>query len=316
MDGISAKSGALRAFGLLFGLLLLRVVIGFHFFHEGHTKIRSGDFDAAPFLWQACGPLKGFYHGLVDDFDGRIRLSVDPVDPFVPQADRTIALWDQYGQSAAEKWSLDEEGRKAIDAVIQKNSEHLQALLETDRTRIISWLRGESRLEGFARDEQLSAAAASEVASLAGQVGTIAGERRAESQGWFSIIEAMWDDVESSVNDVGRRHGKSTISLNRPFAEKWSPNGLINLALPWFDLGVGALLVVGLFTRFAAFAGAALLLGVVGSQPFWLPMAQPTWSQWIELAALLVVAFSPAGRFGGLDYFFSQASRTRNSEQQ
>lgn len=314
MNGNSVNRNTFRALGLLSGLLLLRIVIGLHFFHEGHTKIEAGDFDAAPFLRQARGPFASFYHSLVDDFDGRIRLSVDPSDPYAPAADRTIALWEEYGKSAIAKWNLGDEADKSLELIMNRNRMNLETLLESERTRIISWLRGESRLEGFARDESSAQLAAVEVASLAGQVDTIAGDRRAEGQAWFGAIEAMWDDVESSVNDIGRRHGKTPIALQRPFAPAWSANNIINIALPWFDLGVGVLLVAGLFTRAAALAGAGLLLGVVLSQPFWSPLAQPTWPQWIEFAALLVVAFSPAGRFGGLDYFFNPVRRNRNGE--
>jgi len=45
------------------------------------------------------------------------------------------------------------------------------------------------------------------------------------------------------------------------------------------------------------------LLGVVATQPFWALGAQNTYYQWIEVAALLVLMASSAGRFGGLDYF-------------
>ena len=50
-------------------------------------------------------------------------------------------------------------------------------------------------------------------------------------------------------------------------------------------------------------AGAVFLLSVIASQPPWLPTAEPTINQTIELAGLLVLAGTGAGRWLGLDYF-------------
>ena len=49
---------------LLF-LVVLRLLIGFHFFQEGLTKVRQGKFTSAPFLAAAKGPLAEQYQAAI-----------------------------------------------------------------------------------------------------------------------------------------------------------------------------------------------------------------------------------------------------------
>jgi len=93
--------------------------------------------------------------------------------------------------------------------------------------------------------------------------------------------------------------------LHRPFAQKNSRHSLINKVIPWFDLTVGVLLILGLFTRWASLAAAGFLFSVLLTQPFWIPGTVPTYYQGIEMVACLVLFAVHAGRFGGLDYFLS-----------
>ena len=50
-------------------------------------------------------------------------------------------------------------------------------------------------------------------------------------------------------------------------------------------------------------AGAVFLLSVVLMQPFWVSDALPTYNQWVEMFALLMLATTRVGRWAGLDYF-------------
>ena len=82
-------------------------------------------------------------------------------------------------------------------------------------------------------------------------------------------------------------------------------------------LGVGLCLLLGLFTRTAAIAGAVFLLSVIATQPPWIATAEPTINQTVELAGLLVLAGTGAGRWLGLDFFswalFSQDTTTKRA---
>ena len=83
--------------------------------------------------------------------------------------------------------------------------------------------------------------------------------------------------------------------------QKWLRS--INMIVTVLSVGVGICLLLGFFTRLAALVGALFLLAVIATQPPWVPDAAPTIMQGIELAALLVLAGTRAGRWLGLDFF-------------
>ena len=71
----------------------------------------------------------------------------------------------------------------------------------------------------------------------------------------------------------------------------------------WSLVTIGACLVLGLLVPFNAMGGVCFLASVIAAQPFWVPGAQATYDQWVELAALLVLAAMPIGGWSGIDYF-------------
>ncbi len=77
----------------------------------------------------------------------------------------------------------------------------------------------------------------------------------------------------------------------------------------WLLIICGGCLIVGLFTRLAAVAGAAFLLSVILSQPPWVADAVPTYNQVVECIALLALATTAVGRCAGLDYFIHSLVR-------
>ncbi|OHB75806.1 MAG: hypothetical protein A2W31_04295 [Planctomycetes bacterium RBG_16_64_10] len=79
----------------------------------------------------------------------------------------------------------------------------------------------------------------------------------------------------------------------------------VNVSVTVLTLSVGACLLVGLFTRIAAIFGAGFLLAIIATQPPWVAGAEPTIYQTVELAGLLVLAATGAGRWAGLDYFLA-----------
>ncbi len=80
-------------------------------------------------------------------------------------------------------------------------------------------------------------------------------------------------------------------------------------AVTWTVLGVGVLLLLGLFTRFAALVGAGFLCTVLLTQPFWVPesVLDYAYYQLVEVLALLLLAATSAGQFCGLDFFTNAA---------
>ena len=78
---------------------------------------------------------------------------------------------------------------------------------------------------------------------------------------------------------------------------------LIDSVVPYFDLTVGILLILGLGTRITALIGSTFLAMIVATQLPGVPGAQDTINQIIEMGGLLVLAAIGGGQFGGLDYF-------------
>jgi uncharacterized membrane protein YphA (DoxX/SURF4 family) len=92
---------------------------------------------------------------------------------------------------------------------------------------------------------------------------------------------------------------------------------VINTVVTILTIAVGVCLLLGLFTRMASILGALFLLGVILSQPPWLPDTAETMGQVIEFAALLVLAGAGAGRWAGLDFFtYALFNRNRAADNQ
>ena len=148
------------------------------------------------------------------------------------------------------------------------------------------------------------------VDSIRYQVDTVRADRAKQLAGWNAEVGTIWDSFESSINDlaVGKQLEKDPVELHRPFDQPNSKLKIINKVIPWFDTIVGALLILGLFSRLASAAGGLFLLSVIISQPPWIPGTQDTFYQAIEMFAMFVIFATSAGRYGGLDFFFSQPS--------
>ncbi len=297
---------------LMLAVLGLRLAIGFHFYHEGVSKLQDGNFSSAPFLAAARGPLAPWFHSLIDDYHGRIRLCVTPVDvnsdePLAIDATQTFAIWEElFLAGATEKFNFDAQQRKQAEQLVKQSKAELQQLLDENREAILAWAGGVTRLDGFERDGSRRRVVSEQVESLSDQLDTIRADRRRQAAPWLSQVENIWDNLESGMNEIaGPGLGEADrLQLIRPYREANSPQSFIDRFLPWFDLVVGGLLIIGLFTRIASFAGMIFLLGVVATQPPWLLASADTFYQWIELAGLFVLFAIAAGRFGGLDYFF------------
>ena len=151
-------------------------------------------------------------------------------------------------------------------------------------------------------------------------------ELRAEAAKWIKDVEeqerafvnslyALLDDPEKpgEVEQTGEYRGKPVpmpASWN-PF--RWERMDQINFAVTYGLTAIGLCLMLGFFTRLAALGGAAFMAFVVMTQPAFPTIYPPDPSvvghallvnkDFIELIALLVIAATGAGRWGGLDFF-------------
>ena len=207
-----------------------------------------------------------------------------------------------------------------LKEIVADHKNMLQGWLDFNETEIMAHYGTTGRLAGFQRDGVNRQRVGSEVESLRGQIDTIKSDRSKKLKGWKKEISDMWGSLEGQVNDlaVADQTDRSVLPLDRNYAPSSSNLAMVNRIIPWFDLILGSLLILGLFTRLASLAGAGFLLSVLATQPFWVPgvaLSGPgsVCLYMIEFAALLVIFASCAGRNFGLDYFIYSYFRSKKS---
>ncbi len=346
----------INLFFIFLAIIALRLVVGFHFYKEGVTKLQDG-FDAQYFLKGAKGPFADFFLSMTDDANGRMQMGItetrdsDGKTDFRISNDRTLGVWNDFINQATDYYAFGspdliaeieteikdyeklasgeddsalraqtriadlqfqireiEQQPKRVANALQAHEWELEDWTNVNRIPLLAWYRGGQRLDGFERDGAERDKVAVDVASLRDQVDSIGEDRNKEMTKWKSEVGQIWDSLENQINSiaVGKQTRESgALPLHRPYAQKNSRHDLVNKVIPWFDLTVGVLLILGLFTRWASLAAAGFLFSVLLTQPFWVPGVAPTYYQAIEMVACLVLCATCAGRFGGLDYFFS-----------
>ncbi|MDP1561950.1 MAG: TQO small subunit DoxD [Pirellulaceae bacterium] len=377
---------------IFLSLVVLRLIVGFHFFTEGKNKIDQGNWSAAPFFAAAKGPMAPYFQSLLPDWNYRETLCVVPVElsddhklspvvnrdkiATVPSAAsfeikpyRTFGQWDIFLEDILVGYRLKQseiaDRMAAMDREIKRLNGEIAAAqagddssLENDLVRqraqrvavkdrltkadptfdlleilkrrqdqlndylyfpahsdeILKSVEDENRLIGFIRDGENRSRSGRDVESLRNQIDTIRGEIRSVRAKHAVEIQGIWNGLEEEMNAYGLQLSSpvetgSTLNrqvpLRKPFEIKPSTQLYwINTIIPYFDITVGILLLLGLFSRVASLAAAGFLLGTIATQPLWVPGHDPKiiWNM-VEFGALLVMAATVAGRFGGLDYF-------------
>ena len=324
LDSTVLRLSRFHFFLAFLAIMMLRVAVGYHFFKEGASKIQSGNFTAEYFLKSAKGPLAPYFRQLLDDPNAQQKLCiksepVDDSDPAQPTSYRvdpelTFAIWLDYVDQAKQFYDFDEANTLAAEEIRESHEEELSYWLSNNETELIQHYSTAKRLNGFDRDGDQREKIAVQVASLREQVDKIRGDRNKKVGQWTGEVTAIWDSLENQINaiaDVGPT--KKMFPVHRPFKQKLSKLQVINRFIPWFDLIVGALLILGLFSRLASLAGAGFLASVIATQPPWIPGTTPTYYQAIELFALIVIFATCAGRIGGLDFFLHGRTSRKTS---
>jgi len=151
-------------------------------------------------------------------------------------------------------------------------------------------------------------------------------------------LETQWDEIQKLRSDLVapvraleadfRQDARKLLTVEQlargPVPEPWTPQQRIDHLTIWTLIGIGCLLMAGLFSRLSALGAAALLLSFYLAVPPWpgveelIETAGPEHSfiinkNLIEVIALLAIASMPTGRWLGLDQLFSLAFRRRRS---
>lgn len=302
-------------------LVLLRLAIGWHFFTAGLEKIdRTADggyrltFSAAPFLGMAQGPFADTFKSMVPSgHDWQTLLAVprqkspaapaDNMAPYESWAKRIKTDWQMIADKVVKVPSLTEVQVARAQAIAADKQKQLDAYLESEVGTIKDYQHELWRLGQWR--------AKPEAASLPFEQERIAKkstETTAKAKGIVAGVSALEADMvgefHAVLDDAQQQNAPTRASMDTATTgPEEAQLNRVNLGATILTLGVGICLLLGLFTRTASIAGAIFLLSVIATQPPWIATAEPTINQTVELAGLLVLAGTGAGRWLGLDFF-------------
>lgn len=272
------------------GLVVLRCLVGFHFYMEGAAKVQQGNFSSAGFLSGAVGPLSPMFKGMLDDYDGRLRTDADAVNERL----------ERFVERAKSHYRYDEEQQKTADEYLAASQSNIEAAFGDWEQEIYQYESGFDRVEELQSDPSRTS-----VASLAAQRESIEAKWRSEIQPFLKEIDMTVDLLEGSLASLATDDARDTAGVLRMSWAEEPPmmhQSTIDRIIPIFDMVVGILLFIGLLTPLAGIAAGIFLVSVVLTQFPGTPGAQPTYYQAIEAAACFLLAFADAGRYAGLDF--------------
>jgi uncharacterized membrane protein YphA (DoxX/SURF4 family) len=280
-------------------LALLRLVVGLHFFLEGLSHLRDPEWSSAGFRKAAVGPLAENYRAAlpqVGDWAGTVGAyaSGDAATALDAWTNTVEAGWRKLLEARRKAVPLDGKRLEAAEDAIKKASKDLgdsvagiAADVEDYRLQLarIDRMASKPTADGLPFERTRIAKKRQEIAALS--TGWMA-----EAEGLEARLVSDWDEPLSPEERVRAAAAREPTAL-------WKADRFVS----WSLLTIGACLVLGLFVKFNAMGGVFFLASVIASQPFWVAGAQPTYDQWVEIAALLTLAAMPCGGWCGLDHF-------------
>jgi uncharacterized membrane protein YphA (DoxX/SURF4 family) len=283
----------------LVALAFLRIVIGLHFFLEGTSHLRDPDWSSVGFRKAAVGPLAPAYRDLLPqtgDWSGTLGAADGR------SADEAIAAWEA---SVADEWQRRLDERLAVAPTSGEPLEQARADLAAAGKELAGWVAEiredlvEYRLELIRLADMEKSPAAREIPFERERVAKKRRELTGDAGGWMAAAAAIGQRLEVAWDAELTPADRERVAAASPRSALWKADRFVS----WSLTTIGACLVLGLLVKFNAMGGAIFLATVVASQPFWVPGAQDTYAQWVELAALLAIAALPTGGWSGLDYF-------------
>lgn len=285
-------------FGIL-ALVALRIGVGWHFYMEGASKVRSKQFSSQGFLAGAQGPLADNFRSLIWDQEGRLRLDQPKMNGLLERATEQVADHFDFTEEQREELA---EVRPLYFGVSKNGSQWVGKLNEvyaSSEEDIFKYWESVHRLENMDDSPIFN-----EVASLRGQKEKIERDRIAGVREAIASVDAIWNQYEERINQIAtepQMDAAGYFRIKRP-GEGLMNSSVADKVIPIFDMAVGILLMIGLLTPLAAWAAALFLISVVLSQMPGYPGTEPTYFQAVEALACIVLATCDAGRYAGLDF--------------
>lgn len=303
--------------------MLLRLSLGWHFFSEGTKKLSYNpasseirlNIPTEAIFGQAKGPLAPFFKSRVPGFhDWETLLAVPrkwPADddaeatpPYQPWQERIAADWKEVQARFVKTPNLPQQQQAASAEVLEKHLKYLDAYLAGESNSIAEMQHQYWRLEQWKSQPE-----AEGLPYQAKRIDEKQAELKAEPMAYVAEVRSIQDSFYDELRSLVPPEMAGNVQTDAAFenSKQWQFD-MMNKLVTGVIIGVGVCLFLGLFTRLASVAGCVFLLTVMATQPPWVAGASNPnfYYQVVELAALLVMIATSAGRFGGLDYFLSR----------
>jgi uncharacterized membrane protein YphA (DoxX/SURF4 family) len=314
----------LGAFAVL-AIVLLRLAIGWHFFTAGAEKIEPKaeggyrvSFSAAPFLGMAQGPFANSFKAMVPSGHDWQKLLAVPHQKKPLTAEEAKAAgenppYEAWAERIKSDWQAMTGEVEKVPGLVANQIEQAKAIAEAKKSELDDYLEGEASTivdyqhELWRLDQWRAKPEATTLPFEEERIAKKAADTTAKAKGVVAGVAALEADMVGEFRNLVGSDPKSATTANAMEAATTGPEeaklARVNLGATILTLGVGICLLLGLFTRTASIAGGIFLLSVIASQPPWISDPELTIHQIVELAGLLVLAGTGAGRWLGLDYF-------------
>jgi uncharacterized membrane protein YphA (DoxX/SURF4 family) len=331
-----------------FFLVVLRLVIGWHFAVEGVHKLRTHQigktstntpWSSEPFFREGYGPAADWYRQMLGISDEATLSRLRERDGDMPVVVRRE--WLPYLATFTSHYTLSADQTAAI-----------QAAFEPHQASMTAWLNGQAP---STVSKSVAWGTADVPQTLSERLADYESKKREIRETQQSEQTAFNKDVDRTrlralkvesarmLNDIVAEVDRRTAEMKAaviaaaaltdeqkkagPVPESPSPSRpteKIDRVTMWMQAVLGGFLLVGLFTRLSSVALAGFLLQVVLIVPA-LPSASPPPGEMghylyvdmhvIEMVALLVLAAIPTGTWFGLDAILTKTKRVRTPEQ-
>ncbi len=280
-------------------LVVLRLNIGWHFFNEGVNHYTDPHWTSEGTLRNATGPLAPFYKSYLPDYHGLAEWlhsdrSEKPADAAKGWSARIEADLEARREAFAAHYGLDEKQQKRSIEVTKDYQQQVRSWAGARRDDLINHVHQWRRQHAQGKSPE-----AAEVPFRKQRLAAAESALAAESAGWRAELTALEQDFDGALGELLTAEQRN----QRPLPKAPTSIDGVDTVMTYVIMAVGALLLVGLFTRTASLVGALFLASVVSMQPFWVSEALPTYNQLVEMFALLVLATTHTGRWAGLDFF-------------
>jgi len=307
------------------GLVLLRVTVGWHFLYSGIWKLQTPSFSAAGFLGQAKGPLADKFYALAPDLDGHEHLDVKK---------NTSDMKDYVDRFASANHLNDAQRKEAAQLLKERQLEVIDFLTDPIRTpkaskdapakaadlpagaieiklldQDLNVLLKDDFADHLAKLKKLAERKAAPTHTMPYEQKRIWDEQtrlRGQAAGWNKSIDAIWEGLVTDLHGTVDGREVKDVPLAKTKLEQ------VDRVVTYTNIAIGACLILGLFTRFAALGGVLFLAQIVAAQPDWPGLYPPPHpsagrslivnKEFVEMMALVALGLSPVGRWCGLDY--------------